>query len=89
MGPKGPGGNEISDSLGLKEVHSIIQECALRELPRVGLPGPKLKAALEQGGKHHRPPVALKFHHVLPGKGVGARKIDHETLVEGFSGAVA
>jgi hypothetical protein len=55
----------------------------------VGLPGPKLKAALEQGGKHHRPPVALKFHHVLPCKGVGARKIDHETLVEGFSGVVA
>jgi hypothetical protein len=89
MGPKGPGGDEISDSLRLEEVHSIIQERALRELPRVGLPGPDLKAALEQGGKHHRPPVALKLHHVLPRKGVGTGKIDHEALVEGFSGAVA
>jgi hypothetical protein len=89
MGPKGSRGNEISHRFGLKEVHPIIQEGALRKLAGVRLPGPKLKATLKQGSEYHRATMALKLYDVLSREGVGAGKIDHEAFVEGVPGAIA
>ncbi len=89
MGPKGPRGNKVCHRFSLEQVHPIVQKGALRKLPGVRLPGPKLKATLEQGREHHRATMALKLYDVLSRKGMGAREVDHEALVERFPGAIA
>ena len=89
MGPKGSRGDKVSHRFSLEQVHPIVEEGALRKLPGVRLPGSKLKAALEEGGEHHRAAMALKLYDVLSRKGMGAGKVDHEAFVERFPSAIA
>ena len=73
----------------LSDMLTRIRNAQMAGKTSVDMPGSKLKAALEEGGEHHRAAMALKLYDVLSRKGMGAGKVDHEAFVERFPSAIA
>ena len=63
--------DQVGDRLGLREIESVVQEGALRELAGRGDAQAEraagLQAALDHEPQHDRPAVPLQLEHVLAG----------------------
>ena len=59
-----------------------VEESAFAELARASKPRPSSEHGIQQHLRDHRATVALQFHHVLPGEGIGRRKIEAHAIVE-------
>src|SRR6185437_15715895 len=76
------GVDQVGDRLRLGEVQLVVEEGALRELPRQGAPGAQLRHPVDQRLEHQWPTVPMQLEYVLAGVGVRSREKDREAGVD-------
>ena len=84
--PGGRGGfsvNEIGDRLGLNQIQTAIEECALGKFPRPGLPDPLGKEGLQTHAQHSRRTVTLDLSSVLSCVAPRAPGYGGQSLIDG------
>ncbi len=75
--------NQVGNRLGLCEIELVVEICAAGKFARLCKTRAKLKAAGEQELQNHRAAVSLEFQHIFAGEGIGRRKVEQDSLVEG------
>ena len=80
-GRTAPGGDDVHDRLGLRQIDAAVQESPLREFSPLRQNRPRRQR--QRQGLPERLPAAvdLDLHHILAGIGMGPLHIDAEPLI--------
>jgi len=78
----GAGLDDLEHGLGLREIQTSGQKGPQSELPRPGQARPLGQDLPENGLEHRKPRVAVNFHHILPGVGMGSPHEGEQNFVE-------
>ena len=81
--------DKVGDGFGLGQVEFVVQIGALGKFPGSGLASPRFETSAQQQVEDYRATMALEFHNVLPGEGVGPGKIQGDTGVHHLAGEFA
>ena len=88
-GGRARGVDQVGHALGLREVELAVQECALRELARLGEAGAELDAPREQQAQRRGAAVTVQLDHGLAGVGSGAANRMRQALVDRLAARAA
>jgi hypothetical protein len=78
--------NEVGDSFRLAKVHSAVQECPLRKLPRLCKPATKSTEGIENPSGDVKTPVAADFYRVLSGVRGWSAENGSDHIIKWFAG---
>jgi hypothetical protein len=76
--------NQIGNPLGLRQIESAVEKCALGIFPGLRNPRAQLQTPGQQHLYHHGPAMALEFDNIFARVGLGRRKKQRDTLINGY-----
>jgi hypothetical protein len=79
------GGDQIRDALGGGQVHFAVQKGPAGELTRLCLAQTSSRKRFHNPGNHATPAMKMKLDRILSRIGSGARKPQHQGLIQGFA----
>ena len=81
------GVDEIGDGLGLREIDPAVQKCPERKLAWLGEPGARRHRRGDDRAQNDRASVGAQLNDIVPGIGVGRRKIGGDDVIDRVGGA--